>query len=100
MPESQTKVTSDHNEIRQWAQQRGGHPATVSRSGDNRGDDALLRFNFQGESEDLEPVSWAQFFETFDENNLVMLYQEETEQGDESRFFKFVSADTAKQAVE
>lgn len=99
MAEQQTKATRDHDEIRRWAEQRDGQPATVARTTEHEGEAGLLRFKFQEESEELEPVSWEEFFETFDENDLVMMYQEETEEGGESRFFKFVTPETAEEAT-
>ncbi len=40
-------------------------------------------------------ISWDEFFEKFDENNLAFLYQEELASGETSRFFKFVKRETA-----
>jgi hypothetical protein len=88
---SETKVTTDHDEIRRWVEERGGRPAGVK--GTVRGDDVgILRIDFpgQGEDEDLEPISWEDFFRKFDENNLAFLYQEQTSDGKISRFSKFV----------
>ena len=99
MPDQQTKVTSNHDEIRRWVEERGGHPATVPGMSEAEGAAGLLCFKFGDESEELEPVSWDEFFEKFDKNDLVMLYREETEEGGESRFFKFVSGETAERAV-
>ena len=39
----------------------------------------------------LEAISWEQFFEVFDENELAFLYQDKTSSGDTSRFNKFVN---------
>ncbi len=88
---AEAKTTTDHDEIRRWAEARGGRPASVKGTGGD--DDAgILRINFPGGAEDsLEEISWEEFFEAFEENNLAFLYQEETASGDESRFFKFVS---------
>jgi hypothetical protein len=83
------KVTTDHDEIRRWVEERGGHPARVK--GTN-----LLRIDYPGFSgeETLERVSWNESFRIFDENNLAFLYQEETKDGGESRFSKFVDRDS------
>ena len=88
----ETKVTTDHDEIRKWAEPRGARPATVKGTAD--GDEAgVLRLDFPGYSgEDrLEPISWDEWFKKFDEKNLAFLYQDETREGAESRFFKLVS---------
>jgi anaerobic selenocysteine-containing dehydrogenase len=94
-----SKTTTDHEVIRKWAEERGGRPATVKDTGD--GDEAgVLRIDFPGYSGEgrLEEISWEEFFEKFDEKKLAFLYQDETSSGKESRFFKLVSQDTAKEA--
>lgn len=90
---SKSKLTTDHDEIRHWAEQRGAHPATV-RGTEGAGEGAgILRFDFEdfgaGE-ETLEPLTWDEFFRKFDEANLALVYQDETESGGTSRFAKFV----------
>jgi hypothetical protein len=91
-----SKMTQDHDEIRQWAEERGGKPATVASTA--KGDDAgILRIDFPGYSGEgsLETISWEEFFGKFDEKDLVFLYQEETADGKQSRFHKFISKETA-----
>lgn len=89
--EGETRRTTDHETIRNWAEERGGTPATVADTGDES-DPGILRFDFEdGDDEDLQEISWDAFFETFEENDLAMLYQEQVEGGEESRFVKFVS---------
>jgi hypothetical protein len=88
---AESKTTTNHDEIRQWAEARGGRPASVKGTG-GRDEAGILRINFPGGAEDsLEDISWEEFFEAFEENNLAFLYQEETASGDESRFFKLVN---------
>lgn len=85
---AEAKRTTDHGEIRAWVEERGGHPARVK--GTN-----LLRIDYPGFSGEqrLEQITWDECFEIFDENNLAFLYQEETKDGGESRFSKFVDRD-------
>ena len=80
----ESKTTTDHEEIRSWVEERGGHPARVE--GTN-----LLRIDYPGFSGEqrLEEISWDELFRIFDENKLAFLYQEETKDGGESRFSKF-----------
>lgn len=95
---SESKVTTNHDEIRQWVEERGGHPARVK--GTERGESAgLLRIDYPGFSGEgrLEEISWDEFFETFEENNLAFLYQEETKDGKQSRFSKLVDRDKAEE---
>lgn len=86
----ESKTTADHDEIKKWVEERGGKPAIVQGTGNNG--DGVLRIDFPGYSGagSLEQISWDQFFEIFDKNNLKFLYQEHLETGEESRFFKFV----------
>jgi len=87
------KTTTDHDEIRRWAEERGGKPASVKgteRSGEEAG---LLRIDFPGVGGDgeLEHISWEEFFAKFDEAGLALVHQEETSDGEVSRFNKLVS---------
>ncbi len=93
----QSKTTTDHNEIRKWVEDRGGHPATVAGTGDNS-DPGLLRIDFPGYSGKgrLEEISWDDFFKKFDEKNLAFLYQDQKKDGEESRFWKLVNQDNEK----
>lgn len=72
---SESKTTTDHDEIRAWAEARDAKPASVSGTGG--GDDpGVIRLNFPGyDEDDLEEISWDEFFEKFEENKLAFLYQ-------------------------
>jgi hypothetical protein len=52
----------------------------------------MLRIDFPGYSgkESLEPISWDEWYQKFQQNNLKFLYQEKTKGGKQSRFFKLV----------
>lgn len=84
MTEAQT--TTDHEAIRRWAEAREGHPAKVATGG--RG--GILRIDFGAPEETLEEISWEEFFEVFDANDLAFLYQDKTSDGGTSRFNKFI----------
>src|SRR5437868_2474082 len=90
-----SKTTQDHEEIRRWAEERGGKPAHVKRteSGDDVG---IIRIDFPGYSGEgsLEEITWDEFFEKFDDNDLALVYQEETAEGERSNFNKIVKAQT------
>jgi hypothetical protein len=93
----ESKVTTDHDEIRRWAEERGGKPATVEdteRPGEKAG---LLRIDFPtgAGSPPLEPISWDDFFDKFDEAELAMVYQDEKADGEVSTFCKFVNRENA-----
>jgi hypothetical protein len=86
---SEAKLTTDHEAIRSWVEKRGGHPARVSTGGPG----GILRIDFGAPEERLEPISWDDFFQIFDENKLAFLHQETTESGGQSRFNKFIDRD-------
>jgi hypothetical protein len=95
---AESKTTTNHDEIKAWVEERGGQPARVK--GTEKGDSVgLLRIDYPGfTGEDtLEPITWEQFFEAFDKNNLAFLYQEETKDGGLSRFSKLIDRDSATQ---
>ena len=76
--------TTDHEEIRRWAEERGGVP-TVAGGG-------VLRIDFVegresgGREESLEEVDWEEWFRIFDESNVQFLHSPEKD----SKFFKLV----------
>jgi len=86
---SQAAATTDHGFIRKWAEQRGGKPARVKGTEDKDGE-GILRFDFAEPDAKLEPISWEEFFETFDDRKLAFLHQDKTADGKTSRLFKFV----------
>lgn len=89
-----SKTTTDHNEIRHWAEQRGGKPACVKGTG-GHGDTGIIRLEFPGAAqshdESLQQISWEEFFEKFDHNKLALVYQETTAEGQKSNFNKLIS---------
>ena len=96
---AQAKVTTDHDTIRKWAEERGGKPAVVH-STHGKGGTGIIRIEFPGapnaKDDALEEISWDEFFEKFDESDLALLYQEETAGGERSNFNKLVGRETAE----
>jgi hypothetical protein len=96
---AETKITTDHDEIRKWAEARGGRPAAV-RATHGKRDPGIIRIEFPGapnaDDEALEEISWDEFFKKFDEAGLALLYQEETADGQRSNFNKLVRRETAE----
>jgi len=69
-----TKVTTDHEEIRRWAEERGGVPAEVVGT-ERDGEPGILRIAFLGEGT-LKPLSWDEWFEKFgDQATAYLLLQ-------------------------
>ena len=92
---TKTKATIDHDEIREWAEQRDAHPACVRGTG-GRGDVGMIRLDFPGYSgaQSLREISWEQFFRKFDEGNLALVYQDTLARGGRSNFNKLVGRET------
>ena len=88
---SETRTTTDHDEIRRWVEERGGKPARVRGTGSGEGD-GILRIDFPGGAgeDELEPISWDEWFRIFEEKNLAFVYQERKADGEPSTFFKLV----------
>jgi hypothetical protein len=84
--------TKDLGEIRAWAEERGGSPATVKSTRGQQNGAGILRIDFPGYSGEgtLEQISWEEWYDKFQENNLTFLYQDRTKNGQQSRFFKLV----------
>lgn len=91
-----SKETSDHQEIRQWAESRGAIPSEVAAT-HSTDEPGILRFQFprapKKNDQALREISWDDFFSKFDERNLTLLYQDKTASGRKSNFNKLVCAD-------
>ncbi len=98
---SAAKVTIDHDEIRRWVEARGGCPARVKRTARGNGS-GILRIDYTGFSgvDSLEPMSWDDWFQAFDKNELAFLYQDGVgSRKGTSRFSKLVDrSGTARRA--
>jgi hypothetical protein len=79
------QTTTDHDTIRMWAEARNGWPSRVKGTGDAT-DPGLLRLDFGKPEEDLEAITWDEFFEKFEESELALLYEDEPD----NRFSKLV----------
>ncbi|MBP2315792.1 hypothetical protein [Azospirillum soli] len=96
------KTTTDHDEIRHWAESHGGKPAVVRSThhpgtGQKKGRKTgvgLLRLMFpkarQSDHDELEEIGWDEFFKQFDDSKLALLYEEG------SNFNKLIGRDTAE----
>jgi hypothetical protein len=94
--EKDARTTTDHDEIRQWAEARKGVPACVKNTG-AKGDAGILRIDFPGGDEaSLQQITWNEWFNKFDSSGLVFLHQDKTAAGQLSRFNKLVSHETAQ----
>ena len=68
-------ITTDHETIREWVENRGGTPAHVTGETDDTA--RTLYIVEEGEAMDgLESISWEAFFETFEDEALAFVYQD------------------------
>jgi len=98
---SSSRVLTDHDEIRQWAEERGAKPSAV-RSTHSDDDTGIIRLDFPGYSggDSLEEIEWEEWFEDFDDRNLALVVQDETANGQTSNFNKLVSRDNVEASSE
>lgn len=76
--------TKNGKEIEQWVIKRGGVPAKV------KGTKDLIRVKFDNLEDELQPITWYEFFEYFKNNNLTFIYEDNAG----SRFCKFIDSDS------
>ena len=90
---SRSKQTHDHQVIKQWAEARNGMPARVIGTA-VKGDEGILRIHFPqfSKNDDLEEISWEDFFTDFEADKLDFLYQEKKADGETSTFHKLVAS--------
>jgi hypothetical protein len=96
---AEAQLTTDHDQIRKWAESRGGKPAAVKAT--HRGKDAgIIRLIFpdapNSDDESLEEISWDEFFRKFDEAGLALLYRDKMSGGERSLFNKLIGRETAE----
>jgi hypothetical protein len=97
----QTLATRSPEVIRAWAEERGGRPAAATRGKDDSPHVLRIRFsdddggrrNGDGSNgrrgrSNLEEIGWDEWLQTFQERDLVFLYQEERRDGRQSNFFR------------
>lgn len=96
---SLSKTTTDHEEIRRWAEERGAIPSEVA-STERDDEPGILRFQFpnakNANDSALKEISWEEFFEKFDNSGLALVYQDVTAEGQKSNFNKLVHPENAK----
>ncbi|HEX5995275.1 MAG TPA: hypothetical protein VFY84_09065 [Jiangellales bacterium] len=84
-------VTTNHEVIRRWAQERNGVPATVDGT-EHDGWAGVLRIDFRGGDNDrLRHIDWDEWFTVFDGRRLNFIYQEKRSDGRQSNFFRLES---------
>ena len=93
---AKARMTTDHKEIRRWADERHAVPSCVEGTGGGK-DAGVIRLDFPGyEGDRLEEISWDEWFQKFDDNDLGLLIQDKTEDGKKSNFNKLVKRDSVE----
>jgi hypothetical protein len=92
-------MLTDHEEIQEWAEDRGAVPSCVRGTGGSD-DVGMIRLdfpNYGNDEQSLQPIEWDEWFEKFDENGLGLLVQEKTAAGEKSNFNKLVKRTAEKE---
>lgn len=87
---STAKKTTNHKEIQEWVEERGGVPAVIKGTEDDGSGEGVLRIHFPEKSDSndsFDEISWEEFFKEFDNNKLALL------QDPNSNFNKLVNRD-------
>ncbi|MEW5895403.1 MAG: hypothetical protein AB1650_06575 [Candidatus Omnitrophota bacterium] len=84
----QSLATRNHEVIKHWAEDRKAEPATIHGT-EHENRPGVLRFDFPGYGgQELEKIDWSNWFKSFDDRDLVFLFQEHLKSGKPSNFFK------------
>ncbi|MGZ5090440.1 MAG: hypothetical protein ACXWIP_04760 [Burkholderiales bacterium] len=85
----QTLATRNHEVIRRWSEERKAKPATAGSTDPEH--PRVLRLDFPPYGEGLQDIDWDVWFRTFDERNLIFMFQEHLRNGRQSNFFRLVN---------
>lgn len=85
----QTLATRNLEVIKAWADERKAKPATSP--GGDADNPRVLRFDFPDYDKGLMQVSWDAWAKTFQERDLVFLFQQHMKSGRQSNFFRLDS---------
>jgi len=82
-------ATTDHDEIRGWADQHGGRPVKIETPAGKGKDDhgGILRIDFGEKNDNFTDVEWDEWFEIFEESNLAIILGDK----EESKFAKLIA---------
>jgi hypothetical protein len=98
------KMTTDHEEIRAWAEKYAGSPQLLDHP-NATADTPGIRLDFPGEDDDVflseetppQDVTWEVFFEHFDQMKLAFMYNDTKDTSiDPSSDYRFVKRTSQK----
>lgn len=72
----------------------GRRPGRQTRTCENDPSGGILRIDFVEAEEELEEISWSEFFRIFDDNDLAFLHRGETTAGGISRIDRFIDCNS------
>lgn len=88
------ETTTNHDEIRRWAERHKGVPAAVETTHHNK-DVGIIRIMFpkapHTEHDALVEISWEEFFAEFEQKKLALLFEPD------SMFSKLISREDRKE---
>jgi len=85
-----TNKTTEHSTIKKWAESRGGKPSVVLKNGIQTENIRLSIPGTESDKEDLQEISWTEWFNLFEENQLELIYQIEDDKGNPNNFYQLV----------
>lgn len=90
------EILSEKGEIRTWIEKHGGEPCVLKGVNEIDGDElgGILHICFEGEEKEVEKISWSDFFDRLENENLVLVYN-----GADPFEFSLMSRDEAIQDV-
>lgn len=96
--ETGSKITTDHEEIKTWVEERDGKPG-VMRTTEHSEQPPALVIDFPGHTgeESVEEITWEEFFGRFESEGLAFVYKDDTAGGERSTFSKIVTREKAQE---
>lgn len=95
-----TYRTTDHEIIRNWILEHNGVPAVVRDTAGEEGDAEVLRLVFGNAGNELQRISWNEFFTIFDTRRLRFRYEDPIGQETPEWAFAFESIDQPRETVD
>lgn len=85
---AQGRITTDRNVIKKWVKARRGWPAIIQKMS-GTGIEMALSIIFPDSQAEvvLKKITWEEFFEQFDKQQLVFVYKEIDQNQQKSRYF-------------
>lgn len=91
-----TRATTDHEMIRQWVRERGGAPSMARRVGQPAEGALVVNFPDDGSDGPVVDISWADFFQRFEDQNLAFVYRESLPEAEDAYYYQLVDRDTLR----